>query len=212
MTRLGLGDQTLRAINPQVVYCAINGYGLEGQRSQKAGHDINYLALNGVLSYSGRSGQPTLTGVQIADLGGGGLLAAFSIVTALLARERMGEGQLIDVPMMDGALTWNCLRWGKYLGDGQIPYPGDDFLNHGFACYNIYETRDGRHMSLGALEPRFWKTFCETAGHPEWHQPNYFEPGSHQQLLQQENAFFSKRPWPNGWTISLAATAAVNPS
>ena len=190
MTRLGLGYETLRIANPRLVYCAITGYGSEGHRSRKAGHDINYLALNGVLSHCGKDNSPTLSGVQIADLGGGGLLAAFSIVTALLARERLGEGQFIDVPMMDGALTWNCLRWGKYLGDGKIPCPGDDFLNHGFACYNIYETRDARHMSLGALEPQFWKAFCEAAAHPEWNRPDYFDPGPHQQVLQREVAAF----------------------
>jgi len=85
--------------------------------------------------------------VQIADVGGGGLLAAFSLVTALLARERLGQGQFVDISMTDGALTWNCLRWGKYLADGKVPSAGDDFLNHGYACYNVYETRDGRHMS-----------------------------------------------------------------
>jgi crotonobetainyl-CoA:carnitine CoA-transferase CaiB-like acyl-CoA transferase len=199
MTRLGLGYETLRVINPRLVYCAITGYGTEGRRSRKAGHDLNFLALNGVLSYSGKDGQPALTAVQIADLGGGGLLAAFSIVTALLARERLGEGQFIDVPMMDGALTWNCLRWGKYLGDGEVPYPGDGMLNHGFACYNLYETRDGRHMSLGALEPQFWKAFCEAAAHPEWNQPNYFEPGPHQQVLQQEIAAFFRQKTQAEW-------------
>jgi len=199
MTRLGLDYEILRTINPRLVYCTITGYGIEGQRSRKAGHDINYLALNGVLSHSGKDGHPTITGVQIADLGGGGLLAAFSIVAALLARERLGEGQFIDVPMMDGALTWNCLRWGKYLADGKIPFPGDDFLNHGFACYNIYETRDGRHMSLGALEPQFWKAFCEAAAHPEWDRPNYFEPGPHQQVLQQEIASFFRQKTMAEW-------------
>jgi crotonobetainyl-CoA:carnitine CoA-transferase CaiB-like acyl-CoA transferase len=199
MTKLGLGYETLKIINPQLVYCSITGYGTEGQRAQKAGHDINYLALNGVLSHSGREGQPSMTGVQIADLGGGALLAAFSIVTALLVRERLGVGQFIDVPMMDGALAWNCLRWGKYLGDKQIPSPGDDFLNHGFACYNIYETRDGRHMSLGALEPQFWKAFCLAAKRPEWNQPNYFEPGPHQQALQQEVASFFRQRTLTDW-------------
>jgi len=201
MTRWGLGYETLKLINPRLVYCAITGYGTEGRRSRKAGHDLNYLALNGVLSYSGKDGHPTLTAVQIADLGGGALLAAFSIVTALLARERLGEGQFIDVPMMDGALTWNCLRWGKYLGDGEIPYPGDGMLNHGFACYNIYETRDGRHMSLGAIEPQFWKSFCEAATHPEWNQPNYFEPGPHQQVLQQELASFFRQKTQAEWVV-----------
>ncbi len=148
MKRLGLGYEVLKEINPRLVYCAITGFGSEGIRSQKAGHDVNYLALNGVLSYSGRDKRPTMAGVQIADIGGGALLAAFSIVTALLARERLGKGQFIDISMIDGALTWNCLRWGKYLADGKIPFPGDDFLNHGFACYNIYETKDDRYMAL----------------------------------------------------------------
>jgi crotonobetainyl-CoA:carnitine CoA-transferase CaiB-like acyl-CoA transferase len=206
MSKLGLGYEVLKTINPKLVYCSITGYGTEGQRSQKAGHDINYLALNGVLSYSGREGQPTVTGVQIADLGGGGLLAAFSIVTALLARERLGVGQFIDVPMMDGALTWNCLRWGKYLGDDTIPFPGDDFLNHGFACYNIYETRDGRHMSLGALEPQFWKAFCDAAKRPEWNQPNYFEPGPHQQALQQKVASFFRQRTLAEWVDHFQGT------
>lgn len=194
MDRLGIGYDALKDVNPKLIYCAISGYGTTGKRSPKAGHDINYLALNGVLSYSGRSGQPTLPGVQIADLGGGGLLAAFSILAAALARERLGQGQQIDISMTDGALTWNCLRWGKYLADGKIPSPGDDFLNHGFACYNLYATKDGRHMSLGALEPQFWKAFCEAAGHPEWNRPDYFEPGIHQTHLMDElAAFFSQK-------------------
>jgi crotonobetainyl-CoA:carnitine CoA-transferase CaiB-like acyl-CoA transferase len=188
MDRLGLGYDILKGLNPRLVFCSITGFGSNGSRSQKAGHDINYLALNGVLSYCGRSGPPTLPGVQIADIGGGGLLAAFSIMAALLARERSGKGQYIDISMTDGAMTWNCLRWGKLLAEQTAPSPGDDFLNHGFACYNIYETRDGRYMSLGALEPQFWKAFCCGVDHPEWNQPNYFEPGPHQTLLQGEIA------------------------
>jgi len=188
MDRLGLGYETLRAINPRLVYCAITGYGAEGPRAQQAGHDINYLALNGVLSYSGRQGNPTLSGVQVADLGGGALYAAFSIATALFARERLGQGQHIDLAMADGALTWHCLRWGKYLADGIVPGQGDDFLNHGFACYNLYATQDGRTMSLGALEPQFWQRFCRTVGRPDWDTPAYFEPGPHQQELHDRVA------------------------
>jgi crotonobetainyl-CoA:carnitine CoA-transferase CaiB-like acyl-CoA transferase len=206
MTRLGLDFGILKNINPQLIYCAITGYGTEGQRSRKAGHDINYLALSGILSYSGRDGKPTMTGVQIADLGGGALLAAFSIVTALLARERLGVGQFIDVPMMDGALSWNCLRWGKYIADEKIPFPGDDFLNHGFACYNIYETRDGRHMSLGALEPGFWTAFCEAATHPEWDRPDYFDPGPHQKVLQQELTSFFRQKTMAEWVDYFQGT------
>ena len=194
MQRLGLGYETLREINPRLIYCALTGYGSDGPRAQKAGHDINYLARCGILSYSGLEGRPCIPGVQIADLGGGALLAAFSIVTALFARERIGKGQFIDVGMADGALTWHALRWGKYLADGELPSPGDDVLNHGFACYNLYATRDGRYMSLGALEPQFWKVFCESVGHPEWNRPNYFEPGAHQKILQDQlSALFREK-------------------
>jgi crotonobetainyl-CoA:carnitine CoA-transferase CaiB-like acyl-CoA transferase len=184
MARLGLDYESLRSLNPRLIYAALSGYGDHGPRAQRAGHDINYLALSGILSYSGRAGRPTLPGVQIADLGGGALLAAFSLALALLVRERRGAGQYLDLAMLDGSFMWNCLSWGKYLADGQIPYPGDDMLNHGFACYNLYETKDGRYMSLGALEPQFWQAFCTAAAHPEWDRADYLEFGPHQEILK----------------------------
>lgn len=199
MERLGLGYEKLSKTNPNLIYCAITGYGRTGPRSQKAGHDINYLALGGVLSHSGRENGPTLSGVQIADLGGGAIMAAFSIVAALLARRRQGEGQYIDISMLDGSLTWNCLRWGKYLADQKIPRPGDDMLNHGFACYNIYKTKDGRYMALGALEPKFWQGFCESVGRSNWNQENYFQPGPHQRILQDEIAELFRRKTQADW-------------
>lgn len=199
MERLGLGYEKLSKTNPNLIYCAITGYGRTGPRSQKAGHDINYLALGGALSHSGRENGPTLSGVQIADLGGGAIMAAFSIVAALLARRRQGEGQYIDISMLDGSLTWNCLRWGKYLADQKIPRPGDDMLNHGFACYNIYKTKDGRYMALGALEPKFWQGFCESVGRSNWNQENYFQPGPHQRILQDEIAELFRRKTQADW-------------
>jgi crotonobetainyl-CoA:carnitine CoA-transferase CaiB-like acyl-CoA transferase len=199
MERLGLGYEKLSKTNPNLIYCAITGYGRTGPRSQKAGHDINYLALGGALSHSGRENGPTLSGVQIADLGGGAIMAAFSIVAALLARGRQGEGQYIDISMLDGSLTWNCLRWGKYLADQKIPRPGDDMLNHGFACYNIYKTKDGRYMALGALEPKFWQGFCESVGRSDWNQENYFQPGPHQRILQDEIAELFRRKTQADW-------------
>jgi len=188
MERLGLGYPALRVLNPRIVYCAISGYGQEGERASRAGHDINYLALAGVLSYSGRDGKLVVPNVQIGDLGGGALMAAFSITAALLARERLGEGQYIDISMTDGAVAWNCLRWGKFLADGVVPRPADDMLNHGYACYNLYETKDGRWMSLGALEPQFWKAFCRSVGRDDWDRAEYFEPGPHQKQLEKEVA------------------------
>jgi len=203
MARLGLDYRSLQAINPRLVYCAVSGYGDHGPRALRAGHDINYLALGGILSHSGRQ-HPTLSGVQIADLGGGGLLAAFSIVMALLVRERQGEGQYLDISMLDGSLLWNCLRWGKYLADGEIPRPGDDMLNHGFACYNLYETRDGRYMALGAIEPQFWESFCAAAAHPEWLRANYFEPGPHQEDLKEAVAGLFREKTQAEWVALLS--------
>jgi crotonobetainyl-CoA:carnitine CoA-transferase CaiB-like acyl-CoA transferase len=206
MDRLGLGYRDLQAINPRLIYCAITGYGADGPRAQRAGHDINYLALNGVLSYSGREGIPAISGVQIADLGGGALYAAFSIAAALFARERLGQGQFIDISMADGALTWHCLRWGKYIADGAVPGPGDDFLNHDFACYNLYATRDGRFMSLGAWEPQFWHLFCEKVERPDWNQPSYFEPGPHQRELHRQVADLFRSRTQAEWTQFFAVT------
>jgi crotonobetainyl-CoA:carnitine CoA-transferase CaiB-like acyl-CoA transferase len=189
MGKLGLDFQSLERINPRLVYCSISGYGAEGVYVNKAGHDINYLALSGVLSHSGKD-IPTLSGVQVADLGGGALMAAFSIMAALFARERLGRGQFIDISMTDGAMAWNCMRVGKFIADGKAPSPGDGMLNQGIACYNIYRTGDGRFMSLGALEPQFWKVFCKTAGRPAWDTPLYIEPGAHQEELSRSVSEF----------------------
>ncbi len=193
MAKLGLGYKSLERINPRLVYCAISGYGADGVLRHKAGHDVNYLGLVGVLSYSGKD-SPTMSGVQIADVGGGGLLAAFSVMAALFARERLGRGQFVDISMADGAFAWNCLRWGKFIADGKVPEPADDRLNHGLACYNVYQTLDGRYMSLGALEPQFWQSFCRTAGCPQWDTPLYFEPGAHQkELIESVSEFFRQK-------------------
>ena len=140
-----------------------------------------------------------MAGVQIADLGGGGLLAAFAIMAALFAREKLGRGQCVDISMTDGAFAWNCLRLGKFIADGIVPAPGDDLLNHGLACYNVYETKDGRHMSLGALEPQFWKSFCVAAGNPQWDTPAYFEPGEHQKKLTESVSEFFRQKSRSEW-------------
>lgn len=206
MKRLGLDYASLRQIRPGIIYCAITGYGQEGERAQRAGHDINYLALSGVLSYCGPGPAPALPGVQIGDLGGGALMAAFSIAAALFARERTGLGQMIDISMTDGATMWNCLRWGKFLADGKAPTPGDDLLNHGLACYNIYRTKDGRFMSLGALEPQFWKAFCQTMNRPDWDRPDYFDPGPHQSQLFQDIASVFEQKTQTEWVALFQGT------
>ncbi len=195
MEKLNLGYHELSRLNPRLIYCSITGYGQTGTMRNKAGHDINYLAVSGVLSYSGTKATiPTVPGVQIADIGGGALPAAFAIMMALYVREKTGRGDYIDISMTDISVMWNCLRWGKLIADGIIPEPGDDMLNHGFACYNVYKTKDGRYMALGALEPQFWKNLCDTVGRSDLNSPDYFVPGEHQKKLKEElAAIFSSK-------------------
>lgn len=133
MDRLGLGYRDLEKVNPGIVYCSVSGYGQDGPYVKKAGHDINYLSIAGVIGFTGTmEGVPVVPGVQIADIGGGGMLAAFCILAALLAREKTGEGQYVDVAMMDGALSWLSMHAGKYFADGVAPGPGETMLNGGF--------------------------------------------------------------------------------
>ncbi len=199
MDKLELGYERLSVVNPKIIYCAISGYGASGPISEKAGHDINFLALNGLLSYNGRDGKPIVPGVQIGDIGGGGLLGAFSILAAIIAREKTGKGQFIDISMTDGSMLWNCLRFGNWISDKLVPEAGDGMLNGGFACYNVYETRDGRFMALGALEPQFWAAFCQAVNRPDLNVPEYFEPGEHQKKLIEELSAIFKTKTQSEW-------------
>jgi crotonobetainyl-CoA:carnitine CoA-transferase CaiB-like acyl-CoA transferase len=160
MDRLGVGYERLKQGNPGLVYCAISGYGQDGPYRDRPGHDLNYLGLTGLLDLSGdKDGPPTQAAGQIADLGGGALMAAFGILAALRERERSGEGQLVDVSMTDGSLSWLAMVAARYLEDGKPPRRGDEVLAGGYVCYRPYACADG-HVTLGALEPKFFAAFC----------------------------------------------------
>lgn len=164
MERLGVGYAAVRAVNPRIVYCSLSGYGQTGPRRLRAGHDVNYLALAGLLGLNRRGNElPVIPGVQIADLSGG-LLAAFGIMAALWAREQTGEGRYVEVAMFDGVLSWLPIAAAQVLAGQPAPPPGAALLSGRYPCYNVYETADGRHMSLGALEPKFWENFCRAVG------------------------------------------------
>jgi alpha-methylacyl-CoA racemase len=167
LDRLGCGYEALREVNPGVVYCAITGYGQTGPSTDRAGHDMNYLGLNGLLGLTGEpGGRPIQSAGQIADVGGGALMAAFGVMAALRERERSGEGQLVDVSMTDGSLAWLAMVAAQYLCDGRVPRRGEGQLTGGFLCYLPYEAADG-WVTCGALEPKFWRAFCEGVGRPE---------------------------------------------
>ena len=178
MERLGVGYERLREENPRLVYCAITGYGQDGPYTGRSGHDMNYLGLNGLLGLSGDAGGPPVQSAgQIADLGGGGLMAAFGILAALRERERSGEGQLVDVSMFDGSLSWLALVAARYLADGTPPGRGDLELAGSLICYRPYACRDG-WVTLGALEPKFWQAWCRGVGREDLVEKQFERPGS----------------------------------
>ena len=168
MDRLGVGYETIAAINPRVVFCAISGYGADGPYRDRAGHDINYLSYAGIAEQmGGRDGPPQLVNFQIADLAGGTLSACMGILAALVDAKATGKGRFVDVSMTDCSFAHAAAALGSLLGHGSVKPRGRDRLTGGTACYGIYETRDGRHISLGALEPKFWSAFCEAIDRPD---------------------------------------------
>ena len=178
LDRLGCGYDALREANTRIVYCAITGYGQTGPNADRAGHDMNYLGLNGLLGLTGEpDGRPIQSAGQIADLGGGALMAAFGVMAALRERERSGEGQLVDVSMTDGSLSWLCMVAAQYLCEGAVPQRGRGSLNGGIACYLPYEAADG-WITCGALEPKFWRNFCEGVDRADLIEKQFAAPDS----------------------------------
>jgi alpha-methylacyl-CoA racemase len=178
LERLGVGYEVLKQANPALVYCPITGYGQDGPNRDRAGHDMNYLGLNGVLGLTGEAGgQPIQSGAQIADLGGGGLMAAVGILAALQEARRSGEGQMVDISMTDGSLAWLVMEAGRYFGSGEVPRRGEVMLSGGIICYRPYEAKDG-WITCGALEPKFWKAFCDGVGRPDLIEKQFEKPGS----------------------------------
>ncbi|MEZ4398424.1 MAG: CaiB/BaiF CoA-transferase family protein [Kofleriaceae bacterium] len=165
MAKLGLGYPELAARNPRLVMCSISGYGATGPYAQRAGHDLNYVGLAGVLAMGaeapGRG--PAMPGVQIADLAGGALWSATGILAALVGRERTGRGTHLDVAMTEGALALLAAELGN-LDCGARPTRGEETLNGGVAAYGVYRTADDRYVSIGALEPKFWIALMTAIG------------------------------------------------
>ena len=163
--RLGVDYETVKKFNPKIIYCSVSGYGQDSPYKDLPGHDINYVSIAGILGLTRRPGEPpTIPGVQIADLGGGVLMATASILIALIAREKTGKGQYIDIAMTDGAISWLTIPSAFYFAEGEkfdvekIPVVGYP------PCYNVYETKDGKYISIGCLEERFWRNLCVSLG------------------------------------------------
>lgn len=164
MDRLGIGYEKLKEINPKIIYCSITGYGQTGPFQNRGGHDINYLSIAGVASYSSRKNQaPIPAGTQVADIAGGSMPAVIGILAAAYHREQTGEGQYIDVSITDVTFSLNALYGSGYLVGGVDPKPESMLLNGG-TFYDYYETKDQRYFSVGSLEPQFQARLCELVG------------------------------------------------
>lgn len=170
MDKLGLGYAALSELNPRLIFCAISGYGNTGPDRLKAGHDLNYIARAGALGYGGDEQNVAFPGVQMADIGGGALFALVGILAALHERQRTGKGRFVDVSMTDGSLAFLHLHLASRLVMGDEGKPlqrGKETLNGGVASYRVYKTKDGRHLAVGALEPKFAMGFFNAIGKPE---------------------------------------------
>ena len=161
MDRLGAGYEKVRSINPRAVYCSVSGYGQDGPYSQMAGHDINYISFAGALGLIGpQDGKPSIPLNLIADYAGGGLCGAVGILAALMAREKTGAGQYVDIAMSEGVLYMLSGLVSDALSRGISAERGSNRLNGGAPYYNVYRTKDGKYFSIAAIEPWFWENLC----------------------------------------------------
>ncbi|MDI7258495.1 MAG: CaiB/BaiF CoA-transferase family protein [Thermodesulfobacteriota bacterium] len=199
MDRLGIGYQDLKKRIPRVILCSLSGYGQDGPYRDRSGHDINYIGLGGILELTGSKEEgPVIPGVQIADMGGGGEMAAIAILAATIHRQKTGEGQHLDIAMHDGVLSWLSIHAGRYLMDKELPKRGEMRLSGRYACYQVYPTEDGRFMSLGALEPKFWKNFCEAIGKKDLISKQFVEVEERVRIIEEIKTLFktkTQREW-----------------
>jgi alpha-methylacyl-CoA racemase len=165
MDRLGLGYETVRAINPTIIYCSITGYGQTGPKASVAAHDLNYCAESGMLSLAAdKDGAPVVPAALVADIGGGTYPAVMNILLALRRRDRHGVGCRLDIAMADNLFGFMYWAIGGGKGNGVWPRPGGEFLTGGSARYAIYRTADDRFIAAAPLEERFWRIFCDAIG------------------------------------------------
>jgi alpha-methylacyl-CoA racemase len=186
MQRLGFGPETMRAENPRLIYCSLSGYGANSPLSQVAGHDGNYLALAGVLHRNGAP--PRCFDPPIADMTSG-LFAVIAILGALESRRREGQGCHIDLGIADVAMPLQLFQLAAV--DVTVPQPESTYLNGGAAYYHVYTTSDARYLMLGAVEPKFWRAFCEAAEQPDW-IPRQLEKLPQIALIRDVAALFAR--------------------
>lgn len=209
--KLGIGYAAVRAVNPRVVYCAITGYGQDGPWCDRAGHDINYVATAGVLDQIGSAGgPPVLPNFQIGDLLGGAMTAVAGILTALLAARASGEGRYVDVSMTDAVFAHAYTPLLATLARGRPLPRGEDGLSGALPGYGIYATEDGRHLAVGALEPKFWRLFCAALGRSDLESRGQ-DPAAAKALRAEVAAIIAARPLSHWQAVFADVDCGVTP-
>lgn len=203
--RLGVGYEDIKKINPAIVYCSTSGYGQEGPYAQWAGHDINYLALGGFLACSGRDseGRPAIPGATVADSAGGGMHAVIAIISALLNRFRKGEGAYLDVAVIDGVLSLMSLYLDQYTATGVQTKPNEAVLTGAYSWYGVYKTKDGGAISVGAIEPCFFKNLCRLMELEQFTESQYDHSLQEEMKAAFQEKFMTRER--DYWTGLLAA-------
>lgn len=202
--RLGIGYEAARERNPQVVYCSISGYGQDGPYRDRPGHDLNYLGIAGVLDMTrGGDGQPAIPGIQIADIGAGALSAAVAVLAATLHRRQTGQGQFVDVAMLDGLVSMLSIHAMTVLAGGPSPAGGQALLSGGHPCYAVYPTRDG-HLTVGCTEPHFWRNFCLFLGREDL-VPEMWAEGERNHAVQAQIAAILRTRPSAQWLTDLSS-------
>jgi crotonobetainyl-CoA:carnitine CoA-transferase CaiB-like acyl-CoA transferase len=191
---MGVGHAALAEENERLVYVALSGYGQDGPYRDRVGHDINYVGVAGALGLNAPpGGAPIVPPVQVGDLGGG-MAAAVGLLACLDEARRTGRGRFVDIAMMDVAFSWLQVPVAEYLATGTPSRPGGAWLTGGFAFYRVYRTGDGRHLAVGAVEPKFWQVFCEALGLPELAAEQLAGPERQEEMSAQVAAVLASRP------------------
>ncbi|MBF0510307.1 MAG: CoA transferase [Deltaproteobacteria bacterium] len=192
-TRLGVDYESVKKAKPDIIYCSITGYGQTGPYRDWVGHDVNYVGYGGVLGINGEKDRlPAIPGIQVADIFGGGMNAATGILMALYWRQRTGQGQYIDISMMDGVVATLPAAIGAKSMFGIAPKRGDSLLSHQFACYNVYRTKDDKFLSVGAVENRFWQKLCDYLDISDY-GPLQYDTGRNEEIISRLRRIFETK-------------------
>jgi crotonobetainyl-CoA:carnitine CoA-transferase CaiB-like acyl-CoA transferase len=213
LERIGLGYDDLVKINPRIVYCSISGFGQDGPYRDFPIHDINILALSGIMDLIGEKGRaPAVPDTQFGGAASA-MNAALGILSALLRREKTGKGQYIDVSILDGMIPYMTLSMCQFMHDGQLPRRGETFFGGGYAFWNVYRTKDGSYISLGCWEKKYWENFCRVVHRENLAKEQFSPPPRQDELLGEVRAIFlekTRAEWIKSLDPNLVCYAPVN--